>query len=158
MRLAKYGAGVSLVLPGFVDTQTSGSLSEPRPFLIDANAPAEIIAKNVERGARHIVVPWQFAAICVAARLVPRPLPRAVLSRFRRSAQPDDIAADETIAVEPPSAGWRGDTVGKGANKRSSDAACTLRRLFGFRLRGDCRPALLSQSRAFFGHATRRRI
>ena len=82
MRLAKYGVGVSLVSPGFVDTPMSRSLSEPKPFLIDANVAAKVIAKNVERGARHIVVPWQFAVICVAARLVPRPLLRAVLSRF----------------------------------------------------------------------------
>jgi short-subunit dehydrogenase len=82
LRLAKYGVGVSLVSPGFVDTPMSRGLKEPKPFLIDANTAAEVIARKIERGARHIVVPWQFAVIRAAVRLVPRPLLRAVLARF----------------------------------------------------------------------------
>ena len=82
LRLAKYGVGVTLVSPGFVDTPMSQGLKEPRPFLIGADAAAAIIARRIERGARHIVVPWQFAVMHTAAKLVPRPVMRALLSWF----------------------------------------------------------------------------
>ncbi len=81
LRLAKYGVGVTLVSPGFVDTPMSRSLREPKPFLIGADEAAAIIARKIERGARRIVVPWQFAVIRAAAGLVPRAIIRAVLAR-----------------------------------------------------------------------------
>ena len=85
LRLARYGVGVTLVSPGFVDTPMSRSLKEPRPFLIGADAAAAIIARRIERGARRIVVPWQFAVIRTAAGFVPRAMIRAVLSRLSRA-------------------------------------------------------------------------
>ena len=81
LRLARYGVGVTLVSPGFVDTPMSQSLKQPRPFLITADAAAAIIARRIERGARRIVVPWQFAVIRAAAGFVPRAVIRAVLAR-----------------------------------------------------------------------------
>jgi short-subunit dehydrogenase len=85
LRLARYGVGVTLVSPGFVDTPMSQGLKEPRPFLIGADAAAAIIARRIERGARRIVVPWQFAVIRAAAGFVPRAMIRAVLSRISRA-------------------------------------------------------------------------
>jgi short-subunit dehydrogenase len=82
LRLERFGVRVTLVSPGFVDTPMSRSLDEPRPFLINADAAAAIIARGIERGARQIVVPWQFAAIRAAVKLVPRPVLRALLSWF----------------------------------------------------------------------------
>jgi short-subunit dehydrogenase len=82
LRLARHGVGVSLVSPGFIDTPMSRGLTEPKPFLISADAAAAVIARKVERGAGHIVVPWQFAFILKVSDLVPRPLLRFVLSRF----------------------------------------------------------------------------
>jgi short-subunit dehydrogenase len=82
LRLRKSGVGVTMVSPGFVDTPMSRGLKEPRPFLTGADVAAAIIARKVERGARHIVIPWQFAVICFAARLIPRQIVRAVLSRY----------------------------------------------------------------------------
>lgn len=81
LRLAKFGVRVTLVSPGFVDTPMSRSLREPRPFLIAADEAAAIIARKIERGARRIVVPWQFAVIRAVAGLVPRAIIRAVLAR-----------------------------------------------------------------------------
>ena len=63
----------------------SRSLNEPRPFLMTADAAAAAIARKIERGARHIVVPWQFAIIRAAARLIPRAIVRAVLSWLLRN-------------------------------------------------------------------------
>ena len=82
LRLEKYGVGVTLVSPGFIDTPMSQSLKQPRPFLISADAAAAIIAKKIEHGERHIVVPWQFAVVRVAAKFLPRPILRAILSRL----------------------------------------------------------------------------
>jgi short-subunit dehydrogenase len=82
LRLAKHGVGVTLVSPGFVDTPMSRGLKEPRPFLIGADAAAAIIARKLERDTRRIVVPWQFAVIRTAAKLVPRVVVRAILSQL----------------------------------------------------------------------------
>lgn len=84
LRLEKYGVDVTLVSPGFVDTPMSRSLSEPRPFLIGADAAAAIITRKIERGARHIVVPWQFAVIRALVNMVPGVIMRAVLTQLSR--------------------------------------------------------------------------
>lgn len=78
LRLAPYGVGVSLIVPGFVDTPMSQGLSEPRPFLMSAEAAATIIVRRLARGARHIVLPWQFAVIRALSRVLPRSLIRMV--------------------------------------------------------------------------------
>jgi len=85
LRLEEYGVGITLVSPGFVDTPMSRGLSEPRPFLIDAEKAATIIVRKVAHGARHIVVPWQFAVICGAAKLVPGAIVRAILRQVMRT-------------------------------------------------------------------------
>ena len=81
-RLHRRGIRISLVSPGFVDTPMSQGLKEPRPFLIGPDKAAMIIKKRVARGARHIVVPWQFAVIAAFSRLLPKSLVRVVLSAF----------------------------------------------------------------------------
>ncbi len=78
LRVARYGVGVSLVVPGFVDTPMSQGLTEPRPFLISADKAAVIIARRLERGASQIVLPWQFAVIRRLTGLLPRLLIRIV--------------------------------------------------------------------------------
>ncbi|HUO90715.1 MAG TPA: SDR family NAD(P)-dependent oxidoreductase [Rhizomicrobium sp.] len=81
-RLRPHGVGVTLVSPGFVDTPMSRGLAEPKPFLIGADRAAAVIAKGIERGARHIVVPWQYAVLSGAAKLIPRSLVNAVLMQL----------------------------------------------------------------------------
>lgn len=81
LRMAKYGVGVTLVSPGFIDTPMSQQLNEPRPFLISAERAARGIVRGVAAGNRVIVVPWQFAAIRFITDLLPRSLVRALLSR-----------------------------------------------------------------------------
>lgn len=86
IRMARYGVAITLVAPGFIDTPMSRSLTDPRPFLIDADAAAEIIVRRIARGARRIVLPWQFRIILAVTKLVPGAIIRAVLARvFRRS-------------------------------------------------------------------------
>lgn len=80
LRLKRYGVAVTLVSPGFIDTPMSRSLTEPQPFRIDADRAVAIIARNIARRARHIVLPWQFAMILTVAKFVPRFVLRAILS------------------------------------------------------------------------------
>jgi short-subunit dehydrogenase len=81
IRLAKYGVSVTLVSPGFIDTAMSRQVTEPKPFLMVADKAAAIIMRGVARGARTIVLPWQFAVIRALTSLLPRAVLRWVLSR-----------------------------------------------------------------------------
>jgi short-subunit dehydrogenase len=81
LRLSKQGVTVTLVSPGFVDTPMSRKLTEPRPFLVTADAAAAVIVRGVAAGKRVIVVPWQFAVIRALTMLLPRAILRRALSR-----------------------------------------------------------------------------
>jgi short-subunit dehydrogenase len=81
IRMARYGVAVTLVSPGFIDTPMSRKVTEPKPFLMSADAAAAVIARKIAAGARTIVVPWQFAVIRGLAGLLPRALLRLFLSR-----------------------------------------------------------------------------
>jgi short-subunit dehydrogenase len=81
IRMARHGVGVTLVSPGFVDTAMSQQVTEPKPFLMTADDAAKIITRKIARGARRIVVPWQFAVIRAVTNILPRALMRRVLSR-----------------------------------------------------------------------------
>lgn len=81
LRLKKHGVVVSLVSPGFIDTPMSRKVTEPKPFLMDADKAAHIIARKIQARARVIVVPWQFIVMRAFTDLLPRALVRWVLSR-----------------------------------------------------------------------------
>jgi short-subunit dehydrogenase len=81
LRLAKRGVAVTLVSPGFIDTPMSRQVTEPKPFLMSADAAAAIIARGIARRKRRIVVPWQFGVIRGFAELLPRSLLRWIVSR-----------------------------------------------------------------------------
>lgn len=57
--LRPQGVAVTLVLPGFVDTPMSQSLTTPRPWLWNPERAARRIARDVARGARLSAFPWQ---------------------------------------------------------------------------------------------------
>jgi short-subunit dehydrogenase len=81
-RIRRHGVAVTLVSPGFIDTPMSQSVTEPKPFLMQADRAAAVIKRKIARGARHVVVPWQYAAIGALSRIVPKFLVRAILSKF----------------------------------------------------------------------------
>ena len=81
IRMAKYKVGVTLVSPGFIDTPMSRQVPPPKPFLMGADTAARIIVRDIARGKRRIVVPWQFIVIRGLTRLLPRALLRAILAR-----------------------------------------------------------------------------
>lgn len=80
LRMAKHRVAVTLVSPGFIDTPMSRQVPPPKPFLMTADDAARIIARGIARGARRIVVPWQFAVIRAITSLLPRSLLRLILS------------------------------------------------------------------------------
>ncbi len=81
LRMKKFGVMVTLVSPGFIDTPMSRQVTEPKPFLMDADKAARIIARDIALGARVIVVPWQFRALRGLTDLLPRALVRWMVSR-----------------------------------------------------------------------------
>ncbi|HET7085711.1 MAG TPA: SDR family NAD(P)-dependent oxidoreductase [Rhizomicrobium sp.] len=81
LRLRRHGVSVTLVSPGFIDTPMSRKVTEPKPFLMTADAAAAVITRKIAARARVIVVPWQFAVIRALAGLLPRALVHWVLSR-----------------------------------------------------------------------------
>jgi short-subunit dehydrogenase len=81
--MAKYDVAVTLVAPGFIDTPMIDGVTEPKPFLISADRAAEIILRRIASRPGRVVLPWQFAVLGLAVKLVPRPLVRAVLGRVR---------------------------------------------------------------------------
>ncbi len=81
IRMAKHDVAVTLVSPGFIDTPMSRQVPPPKPFLMNADDAARIIAAKIARRARRIVVPWQFIPLRALARLLPRAMLRLILSR-----------------------------------------------------------------------------
>ncbi len=55
--LRPFGVGLSLIVPGFVDTAMSGSLDSPRPLLVTAESAARIIRRGLEKGRERIIFP-----------------------------------------------------------------------------------------------------
>jgi short-subunit dehydrogenase len=80
IRLAKHRVKVTLVSPGFIDTPMSRKVTEPKPFLMDADRAARIISRKVAQGAVTIVVPWQFKIMRGLTELLPRSVLRWVLA------------------------------------------------------------------------------
>jgi hypothetical protein len=69
------------VSPGFIDTPMSRQVTEPKPFLMEADKAARIIARDIALGVRAIVVPWQIRMVRAVTDLLPRALLRWVMSR-----------------------------------------------------------------------------
>lgn len=78
--LRPHGITVTLVLPGFVDTPMSQSLTTPRPWLWSPERAAERIARDVARGARTCVFPWPLRVAIALGAIAPAPLVDRILT------------------------------------------------------------------------------
>ncbi|HMM53901.1 MAG TPA: SDR family oxidoreductase [Candidatus Desulfobacillus sp.] len=84
LRIELRGSGVKVVTvsPGYVATPMTAANPYRMPFILPADAAARRIARVIDAGRAHAVVPWQMA---VVARLM-RLLPNALYDRmFRRA-------------------------------------------------------------------------
>jgi short-subunit dehydrogenase len=86
--LRSHGVRVSVVSPGFVDTPMSRSLPYPRPFLVDADRAAEIVARGIDRNRADIIFPWPLRLALVLDALLPTALTDRLIAAagvFKRS-------------------------------------------------------------------------
>ena len=75
------GVGLTLIVPGFVETPMSGSLNSPRPLLVEAPQAAAIIRRGLERGQDRIIFPRLLYWASWLATLVPSRLYDAIAGR-----------------------------------------------------------------------------
>jgi len=66
-----HGVRVTLVSPGFIDTETGRCTPGPKPFLLRPEQAAARIARAATQGRAHLVTPWPFALLRGLDRLLP---------------------------------------------------------------------------------------
>ena len=77
------GVGVVLISPGFIDTPMSRRVRAAKPFLLSAERAARLMGRAIAADRAHLVLPWQFNALRIAAGLVPPPLLRRIMRNTR---------------------------------------------------------------------------
>ena len=78
------GVGVSNILPGYIATPMTAVNRYPMPFILSASEAARRIVRQIDRGARHAVVPWQMAVVAKLLRILPDPLFDRMFARAGR--------------------------------------------------------------------------
>jgi NAD(P)-dependent dehydrogenase (short-subunit alcohol dehydrogenase family) len=78
------GVGVSNILPGYIATPLTAVNRYPMPFILSAGEAARRIARQIDRGARHAVVPWQMAVVAKLLRILPDTLFDRLFARAGR--------------------------------------------------------------------------
>ncbi len=81
--LRRSGISVSLVLPGFVDTEMTRRHKGPTPLLMNTDAAARIILRGLERRQRTIAFPKRLALLSWLEGLAPPFLADAIHDRLR---------------------------------------------------------------------------
>lgn len=89
------GVGVSLVLPGFVDTPMTRRHLGPTPFLVSAPDAARRITRGLEAGRSTIIFPRRLSLlIALRNSLLPQGLSDRIEARFRATIVPDGDEGD----------------------------------------------------------------
>jgi short-subunit dehydrogenase len=79
--LAPEGIGVSIVLPGFVETRLSHTVSGPKPLIMRPARAAEIIRRGLAKGRRQIAFPYPLYLGMQLLRALPPGLVDPILRR-----------------------------------------------------------------------------
>ena len=76
LRVELHGSGVtvSTIVPGYIATPMTDVNTYAMPFILPADEAARRIARNIARGSRYAVVPWQMGIAAKLLRLMPIPL------------------------------------------------------------------------------------
>jgi NAD(P)-dependent dehydrogenase (short-subunit alcohol dehydrogenase family) len=72
--LAQFGVTVQVISPGFVKTPLTDRNEFPMPFLMEADAAADRIAKGLESGRFEITFPRRLSWLLKVLRVLPHPL------------------------------------------------------------------------------------
>jgi short-subunit dehydrogenase len=76
------GIAVSVVLPGFVDTRMSRTVTSPKPLMLTPEQAARIIRRGLEKGRAQISFPFRLYLGMQLLRALPARLADAILRRF----------------------------------------------------------------------------
>jgi short-subunit dehydrogenase len=79
--LAPEGISVSVVLPGFVETRLSRTVSGPKPLMMRPERAAEIIRRGLAKGRRQIAFPYPLYLGVQLLRTLPAGLVDLILRR-----------------------------------------------------------------------------
>lgn len=73
LRVELRGSGVRVVTiaPGYIHTPMTAVNTYAMPFMLPAEVAARRIARAIDRGVRHAVVPWQMALVARLLRWLP---------------------------------------------------------------------------------------
>jgi short-subunit dehydrogenase len=86
--LAADGISVSVVLPGFVETRLSDTVSGPKPLMMTPERAARIIRRGLAKGRRQIVFPLRLYLAMQVLRALPAPLIEPLLRRVEVDIRP----------------------------------------------------------------------
>lgn len=82
INMAPHGVTVTLVSPGFIDTNAARQVPGPKPMIISTAQAAARIALAAEHGKAHVITPWPFALLRLFDRFLPRILRDRLLRRL----------------------------------------------------------------------------
>lgn len=71
VELAPHDISVTTICPGYIKTPMTDVNDYPMPFMLEANAAAEKMARYIAHRRRYVVLPWQMALISRIMRLLP---------------------------------------------------------------------------------------
>ena len=82
------GVSVSVICPGFVDTDMTRSYDSVKPFPLSAEEAARRIRRGLERRQAVIAFPRRLYVAARLQQLLPEPVRRRILLAFRATARP----------------------------------------------------------------------
>lgn len=86
LRVELHGSGVQVVTisPGFIRTPMTAVNPYRMPFLMPVEKFAQVAIRHIDRGSRHVVIPWQMGVVAALLRVVPGWLYDRVAARRKR--------------------------------------------------------------------------
>lgn len=85
-QLALDGVGMTVIIPGFVESRITDANTFPMPFIMPAEKAARIIVNGLQRRKRTIAFPWQMVWLMRFLTCLPGPIFDVILSRGPKKA------------------------------------------------------------------------